>query len=255
PCRPDSSARARRPRGPYPRPPRAGARFEIPRAGASARARDRYAPRRRRSTPRARRETSERPKLERRPPREPLPAREADRRSRTCSSKFETARRAGGFPVGTDAKTAKLGGTFPERDQRLPEGSGSGTWRSCRGRPGARVPDDGIRRTPQSRSVLEPARRIVAGADVVFVHELREQLTDRPVEGGVLQLGRQVRQRPDDELALGEEQVRDLKIVARAHDLVAIEQDVDVEGPRSEELGFGCSRRPDPAHVGLAALD
>ena len=71
----------------------------------------------------------------------------------------------------------------------------------------------------------------------------------------MLERGRDIRERPQDEGALGEEQVRDVKVVGDAHHLVAVEEDVDVEGPWGEPLSLGRARGPRASELVFHRLD
>ena len=87
----------------------------------------------------------------------------------------------------------------------------------------------------------------------MLVRDVVKELTDGPVQRRMLELGRQVCERPEDEGALGEEQVRDVEVVGDADDLAAIEEDVDVESPRGEAPCLGRPRgRVRPSAVSTA---
>src|SRR4030095_6084975 len=51
-----------------------------------------------------------------------------------------------------------------------------------------------------------------------------------------------------------QEQVGNMEVVVRAQHLVAVEEDVDVQGPRGESLRLGRAGGPSPAEGGLDAL-
>ena len=58
----------------------------------------------------------------------------------------------------------------------------------------------------------------------------------------MLEVGRDVGERTEDEGALGQEQVRDVEVVRDAEDRVAVEEDVDVERPWREAARLGRAR-------------
>jgi hypothetical protein len=70
----------------------------------------------------------------------------------------------------------------------------------------------------------------------------------------VLEVGRQVGQRLEDEAAIREEQVGNVEVVVRAQHRVAIEEDVDVQGARRESPSLRCAGRASPPERGLDVL-
>ena len=79
---------------------------------------------------------------------------------------------------------------------------------------------------------------------LVLVLQRLQQLADGLVEHGVLELGRQVGQRMEDEAPLVHQQVRNVQVVRPADHAVPVEEDVDVERPRR-------SNRPSSGVPGL----
>src|SRR5215469_9736355 len=86
--------------------------------------------------------------------------------------------------------------------------------------------------TTNSTRLLEPAGRKVGEPHLVLVGEAVEQLADRLVEHGMLQLGGEIGEGAENEGALVHQEMRNVQVIVSADHAVAVYESVDVQPAR-----------------------